>query len=209
LDGKAREAIVKLLLTQDGVDSDFKSDMGRTPLPRPAANGYEAVVKLMLDTGKVNTKAKDTRYGRTPLPRAAENGYEAVVELLLGKDGVDPDSKSNSDWTPLSWAAEKEHKTVVKLLTDKGADVNANGGTVRQRVPGIGERLQPDHRAASQQGCRGQRAKWNGTAARSRRYRHFSSCCSTGTLKAKRKMDFTATRSRWHRRKAMTRSSSY
>jgi ankyrin repeat protein len=128
LDGKAREAIVKPLLTQDGVDSDFKSDMGRTPLPRPAANGYEAVVKLMLDTGKVNTEAKDTRYGRTPLLWAAENGYEAVVELLLGKDGVDPDSKSNSDWTPLSWAAGKEHKAVVKLLTDKGADVNANGG---------------------------------------------------------------------------------
>ena len=98
--------------------------LGRTPRPRPAANGYEAVVKLMLDTGKVNTEAKDTRYGRTPLLWAAENGYEAVVELLLGKDGVDPDSKSNSDWTPLSWAAGKEHKAVVKLLTDKGADVN-------------------------------------------------------------------------------------
>jgi ankyrin repeat protein len=40
----------------------------------------------------------------------------------------DPDSKSNSDWTPLSWAAGKEHKAVVKLLTNKGADVNANGG---------------------------------------------------------------------------------
>ena len=55
-------------------------------------------------------------------------GYETVVELLLGKDGVDPDSKSNSDWTLLSCAAGKEHKAVVKLLTDKGADVNANGG---------------------------------------------------------------------------------
>jgi ankyrin repeat protein len=42
----------------------------------------------MLDTGKVNTEAKDTRYGRTSLLWAAENGYEAVVELLLGKDGV-------------------------------------------------------------------------------------------------------------------------
>jgi ankyrin repeat protein len=85
---QGREAIAKPLLTQDGVDSDFKSDMGRTLLPRPAANEYEAVVKLMLDTGKANTEAKDTRYGRTSLLWAAENGYEAVVELLLGKDGV-------------------------------------------------------------------------------------------------------------------------
>ncbi|KAK3957080.1 hypothetical protein QBC32DRAFT_201618 [Pseudoneurospora amorphoporcata] len=44
-------------------------------------NGHEAVVKLLLDTGKVNADAKDGA-GRTALYTAAENGHEAVVKLL-------------------------------------------------------------------------------------------------------------------------------
>ncbi len=43
--------------------------------------GHEAVVKLLLSTGKVNVDMKDN-YGGTPLSRAAENGHEAVVKLL-------------------------------------------------------------------------------------------------------------------------------
>jgi ankyrin repeat protein len=41
--------------------------------------------------------------------------------LLLAKDGVDPDSKSKSGRTPLSWAAEKGHEAVVRLLQSHGA----------------------------------------------------------------------------------------
>jgi hypothetical protein len=54
---------------------------GRTPLWRAAENGHEAVVKLLLATGKVGAGSMDTD-GRTPLWRAAENGHEAVVKLL-------------------------------------------------------------------------------------------------------------------------------
>jgi ankyrin repeat protein len=32
-----------------------------------AEKGHEAVVKLLLDTGKVDVDAKDSEYGRTPL----------------------------------------------------------------------------------------------------------------------------------------------
>ncbi|KAK3347574.1 hypothetical protein B0H65DRAFT_460823 [Neurospora tetraspora] len=46
-----------------------------------AKNGHEAVVKLLLDTSKVDAGAQD-RYGRTALHIAAENGHEAVVKLL-------------------------------------------------------------------------------------------------------------------------------
>jgi ankyrin repeat protein len=35
------------------------------------------------------------------------------------------ESKSNNGRTPLSWAAEKGHKTVVKLLVAAKADVNS------------------------------------------------------------------------------------
>jgi len=45
-------------------------------------NGHEAVVKLLLETGKADIDSKDTRSGRTPLEWAAGNGHGAVVKLL-------------------------------------------------------------------------------------------------------------------------------
>jgi ankyrin repeat protein len=65
------------------------------------------VVKLLLETGKVDVDSKDNNYGRTPLSWAAENGHEAVVKLLLETGKVDVDSKDNYGRTPLSWAAEE------------------------------------------------------------------------------------------------------
>ncbi|KAI9766762.1 MAG: hypothetical protein M1839_004766 [Geoglossum umbratile] len=80
-------------------------------------NGHEAVVKLLLETGKVDVDSKD-KGGRTPLSWAARNGHQAVVKLLLDMDRVDPDSKDSYGQTPLSWAASKGHEAVVKLLLD-------------------------------------------------------------------------------------------
>ncbi|KAL6228936.1 hypothetical protein BDW75DRAFT_235566 [Aspergillus navahoensis] len=55
---------------------------GKTPLSLAAENGHKAVVKLLLDSGKVDVDCKDSEYGRTPLSLAAENGHGAVVKLL-------------------------------------------------------------------------------------------------------------------------------
>lgn len=60
---------------------DSKSKNGRTPLSWAAGGGHEAVVKLLLETGKVNINSK-SKDGRTPLSWAAENGHEAIVKLL-------------------------------------------------------------------------------------------------------------------------------
>jgi ankyrin repeat protein len=40
----------------------------------------------------------------------------AVVKLLLLEKGAELEAKSYNGRTPLSWAAEKEHEAVVKLL---------------------------------------------------------------------------------------------
>ncbi|KAF2174401.1 ankyrin, partial [Zopfia rhizophila CBS 207.26] len=81
--------------------------------------GFEAVVKLLLETGKVDVDSKDAE-GRTPLWLAAREGHKAVVKLPPETGKVDPDSKDAGGWTPLSWAAEEGHEGMVKLLLETG-----------------------------------------------------------------------------------------
>ncbi|EGZ68549.1 ankyrin, partial [Neurospora tetrasperma FGSC 2509] len=90
-----------------------------------AITGYEAVVKLLLDTGKVNADAKDGAT-RIALHIAAENGQEGVVKLLLDTGKVDPDPKDKNGQTALYMAIEKGHKAVIKLLLDTSAFARAS-----------------------------------------------------------------------------------
>ena len=105
-------------LLKNGYNPDLQDSYGRAPLSWAAERGHEAVVKLLLETGKVDVDSKD-RYGRTPLSWAADRGHEAVVKLLLETGKVDVDSKDRGR-TPLSWAAERGHEAVVKLLLETG-----------------------------------------------------------------------------------------
>ena len=53
---------------------------GQTPSSRPAENGHEAVVKLLLErSAGLEAKGND---GRTPLSFAAEKGCEGAIRLL-------------------------------------------------------------------------------------------------------------------------------
>ena len=99
-----------------------------------AANGQEAIVKLLLEKG-ANPEAEEDYNGQTPLLRAAANGHEEVVKLLLQK-GANLESKDNNGRTSLFWAAANRQDIVVRLLLEKGANHEAkdNGG----RTPLIG-----------------------------------------------------------------------
>ncbi|KAL2808196.1 hypothetical protein BJX63DRAFT_42789 [Aspergillus granulosus] len=96
-----------------GADANIPDEDGGKQLLRASEIGLEGVVKLLLETGKVDPDSKDSN-SRTPLSLAAENGHEAaVVKLLLETGKVDPDSKDSNGRTPLSWAAEKGHEAVL------------------------------------------------------------------------------------------------
>lgn len=54
--------------------------------------GHEAVVELLLESGKVDLNLKDG-FGRSPLLWAAEKGHKAVIKLLLETGKVNLDSR--------------------------------------------------------------------------------------------------------------------
>ncbi|KID59244.1 Ankyrin repeat-containing domain protein, partial [Metarhizium majus ARSEF 297] len=120
-----KEVIVDLLSNRDTPDP--RDSNGKTLLLYAAAHGYNALVELLLTTYGVDPDPEATSppddQGRTPLSFAAGMGKKAVVKLLLARQNVNPNSKNTvSSQTPLVYAAEKEHKNIIKQLLNKGAN---------------------------------------------------------------------------------------
>ncbi|KAF5554458.1 ACB 4-hydroxyacetophenone monooxygenase [Fusarium napiforme] len=124
-DTDSLQGIISLLLEGEG---------GRIALCMAAGEWYEAVVRLLLGTGKVDPDAPDVDK-QTPLWRAAKSGNSNIVKLLLDTCNVDPDAgrhqpghdeAANGNRTPLSLAAEYGYEAIAKLLIDTGnVDLNA------------------------------------------------------------------------------------
>ncbi|RYP52665.1 hypothetical protein DL768_002221 [Monosporascus sp. mg162] len=99
------------------VDLVIKDKGQWTLLCLAAGKGHGAVVRLLLDTGKIDSHAEDLQ---TALWLAAWNRHEVIVKLLLDSGKVDPNVKDRHRSTALHRAAENGHETVVKLLLDNG-----------------------------------------------------------------------------------------
>ena len=69
-------------LIGEGADVNQTGNQDMTPLHLAAMNGSDRVVKILLNTGRVNKHAKDSK-GRTALHLASENGHDKVVALLI------------------------------------------------------------------------------------------------------------------------------
>lgn len=60
----------------------MRDSYNQTPLSWAARDGHDSVVKLLLETGKVDADSKDIDYGQTPLLWAAEKRHDSIVKLL-------------------------------------------------------------------------------------------------------------------------------
>src|SRR6185437_7135196 len=96
----------------------------------------ECVQVLVASGARVN---ETTNYGWTPLLTATQNRYYKLAAYLLDH-GANPNTANNGGWTPLYLATDNrniesgdypvrkpdmDHLDFIKLLIDKGANVNA------------------------------------------------------------------------------------
>ncbi len=116
-------------------------EKGRTPLLWAAKEGYDGIVKLLLETGRVAADSKD-QFSRTALSLASEKGHVPVVDRLLKTGGVDPDFNASGAYavgrTPLSFASGNGHEEVVRRLLGTGKvdpDSRARGAFWPGRTP--------------------------------------------------------------------------
>jgi uncharacterized protein len=110
---------------------------GLMPLAFAARENCLECAKVLVEAGAdVN---QTTRYGWTPLLTAVQNNHYQLAKYLLDH-GANPNLANKGGWTPLYLAvdnrniesgdypvrdADMDHLEFIKLLIDRGADVNA------------------------------------------------------------------------------------
>lgn len=120
----ADQVDIAAALIEAGADVNAKAANKDTPFLYAGAEGRDAILKLILATGKA--KLTDTnRYGGTALIPAAHHGHPSTVRLLLATD-IDVDHVNNLGWTALLEAVilgdgGSVHQEIVGLLVDAGA----------------------------------------------------------------------------------------
>lgn len=137
------EDIVKVLLFKGLGQDHVLCDNSIRLMFTATSNGFEEVVKFMLDKGAdcnsrltnelqrwkvVRNRFMHTTFYRTknatPLLIAADKGHEAVIKLLL-EYGADPSLKDDNGDFSLRAALKNRHHNVVKILMEKGLKLDS------------------------------------------------------------------------------------
>jgi len=119
--------VISYLLTNQATDVDISNKFGETPLMIASIEGNLPLVKTLVQ----EKKAQIDHIGWTPLHYACSRGHFEVAQFLLA-NGAIVDSMSPGNTTPLMMAVQSGNEQLVKLLLDKGADIqirNTNGLT--------------------------------------------------------------------------------
>jgi ankyrin repeat protein len=125
-----------------GIDMDGNFMARRQAMLAAAASGHADIVALLIHhEAPVDFT---TATGTTPLYYAAICGRQEVLELLI-KNGA---KIKNCRRPPLVQAAGNGHTRVVKLLLERGADINArdvNAPKYEERITALTSAIQNDH----------------------------------------------------------------
>ena len=119
--------VISFLLNNQSTDVDISNKFGETPLMIASIEGNLPLVKTLVQ----DKKAQLDHIGWTPLHYASSRGHLEVAQFLLA-NGAIVDSMSPGNTTPLMMAVQSGNEQLVKLLLDKGANIqlrNTNGLT--------------------------------------------------------------------------------
>jgi len=131
------------LLIRAGADVKFADRYAVTPLYLACTNGNAAMIKLLLDSGADPNSADPT--GETVLMTTAKVGDLESVKVLLDRGAKVDTTDPTYQQTALMIAVREDHADVVRLLVERGANVNAQtrtgqtpGWILPNSVPGFG-----------------------------------------------------------------------
>ena len=110
--------VIAFLLTNPRTDVDISNKFGETPLMIASIEGNLPVAKALIQ----GRKAKVDHIGWTPLHYACAKGQLEIAQYLLA-NGAIVDSLSPGNTTPLMMAVQSGNEVLVKLLLDKGTDL--------------------------------------------------------------------------------------
>ena len=88
--------------------------MGETAVLAAAQRGSDDVVRVLVETGKVDVNDQD-KQGDSVLHKACSVGNDAIVRCLLEK-GAKIDVKNVAGKTPLDIASMKSHAACIRVL---------------------------------------------------------------------------------------------
>lgn len=129
------EVMVDLLIRagEDGADVNAANEYGVTPLHLACKNQNAKMISRLLRAGADPNLTKWT--GESALMTCANTGTAPAVRELLDK-GADVNAReSKEQQTALMWAAAEKHPEVVKLLIERGANVNAVSRVIPEPDP--------------------------------------------------------------------------
>lgn len=123
---------VKALLSEDpSLLHDNSGAEGRYPLHCAIRGNRGDVARFCIEQG-ADVNAKDI-HGASLLNYASYWGLIDIVNLLIEEGALVKKDATPRGVTPLHWAAAQGHSEIVKILIQKGVDVNAN--QFRGRTP--------------------------------------------------------------------------
>ncbi|CAG8215490.1 unnamed protein product [Penicillium salamii] len=108
-------AVVKALLSVEGIQVDRPDNRGRTPLTVAAGSGAESAVEEILRTGKADPNSRDV-FRQTPLMQAVSSGSMSIFNRLISIEGLEVDTKSCFGPTAFLEAASNGNVEIMKIL---------------------------------------------------------------------------------------------